>query len=115
MALDDDLMFIAEESGLEAYNGAPLLNLAIYFEDSDENAFTFPGFVSAYMNVYQARNESQLKSFASQITRNSNVYVLNMSASDMTFNDNGDYYYEMGYIQSGGYSIPLRYGKLTII
>jgi hypothetical protein len=115
MALDDDLMFIAEESGLECYNGSPVLNLAIYFEDQDGNAYPFAGYSSAYMNIYQSRGQTQLKGFTSQLTRNSNVIVLNMSASDMTFNDNGDYYYEIGYVQSGGYSIPLRYGKFSVI
>lgn len=115
MALDDDLTFIAEEDGLEVYNGVAILNLAIYFEDQDENPYLFPGYISAYMNVYQARGESQLKSFSTQITKNSNVLILNLSVSDMTFKDSGDYYFDLGFIQSGGYSIPLRFGKLTVI
>lgn len=115
MAIDDDLMFIAEEAGLEAYNGSPILNLAVYFEDQDGNAYPFAGYSSAYMNVFQARGQAQLKNFTNQITRNSNVLVLNFSTLDMTFNDAGDYYYELGYVQSGGYTIPLRYGKLTVI
>lgn len=114
MALDSDLTFIADNADLDAYNGVSILNLGIYFMNSDGTPFGFAGYISAYMNVFQARGESQLKSFTSQITRNANCFVLNLSVSDMTFPDNGKYYYEMGYIQSGGYQIPLRYGNLFI-
>lgn len=115
MALDNDLMFIGQEAPFEAYNGIAILNLSIVFQNSDETDFTFPGYVSAYFNIYQSRGESQLKSFASQIIRSSNVFILNLSVSDMTFADNGTYYYELGYIQSGGYAVPLRFGVFKAI
>ena len=70
MALDNDLMFIGEESDFGCYNRAAILNLAIYFQNSDGSDFTFPGYISAYMNVYQARGESQLKNFTTQLNRN---------------------------------------------
>lgn len=114
MALDDDLTFIAENSDFGIYNGIAILNLGIYFQNSDETDFSFPGYVSAYLNIYQSRNETLLKSFTTQISRSSSVLILNCSVSDMTFSSNGKYYYEMGYIQSGGYSIPLRYGDLIV-
>lgn len=114
MALDQDSLFIAQEGGLECYNGQALLNFIITVNNSDNTAFGFSGYISAFLNIYQSRNQTLLKSFINQISRNSNNLVLNCSSSDMTFNDNGTYYFELGFIQSGGYTIVLRYGVLTV-
>lgn len=114
MAIDQDLLFIAVEAGFEAYNKQSLLNFVITVNNSDDTPFPFPGYVSSYLNVYQSRDGSQLKGYSNQITRNSNNLVFNCSVSDMTFADNGKYYYELGFIQSGGYPVLLRYGVLII-
>jgi len=114
MALDDDLMFIAEEAELSCKNGQPILNLPIYFENSDGTDFPFPAYVSAYLNIYQGKGETLLKSYTSQLTRNSAIIVLNLSASDMTFGSFGKYYYELGYVYSGGYTVLLRFGNFTV-
>lgn len=108
--------FIAQEQGLSFYNGKAINDLAFTFlyDDEEETVFDFIGYVSAYLYVYDERNGQLLKSYTTQITRNSNVLVMNCSVSDMTFDDEGFYYYEMGYNRSG-YEIPLRYGKLKII
>lgn len=108
--------FIAQEQGLSFYNGKAINDLAFTFlyDDEEETIFDFIGYVSAYLYVYDERSGQLLKSYTNQITRNSNVLVMNCSVSDMTFDDEGFYYYEMGYNRSG-YEIPLRYGKLKII
>ena len=108
--------FIAEEQGLSFYNGKAVINLAFTFlyDDDDETVFDFAGYVSAYFYVYDERGEQLIKSFTSQITRNSNVLVMNCSVADMTFEDEGNYFYELGYNRSG-YECPLRYGKLKIV
>lgn len=108
--------FIAQEQGLSFYNGQAVIDQAYTFlyDDDEETVFDFIGYVSAFLYVYDERSGQLLKSFTSQITRNSNVLVMNCSVSDMTFDDEGFYYYEMGYNRSG-YEIPLRYGKLKIV
>jgi len=109
--------FIAHEQGLTFKNGKAVLNLAFTFlyDDTSETIFDFPGYVSAYFRAYDSFKQTQLlKNYTTQITRNSNVLVMNCSASDMTFDDANYYYYEMGYLNSG-YEVPLRYGQLLII
>jgi len=108
--------FIAEENGLTFYNGKAIIDLAFTFlyDDEVETIFDFYGYVSSYLYVYDERSGQLLKSFTDQITRNSNVLVLNCSVSDMTFDDPGNYYFELGYVSSG-YEIPLRYGKFKVI
>jgi hypothetical protein len=108
--------FIAEEQGLSFYNGKAVIDQAFTFlyDDEDETVFDFIGYVSAYLYVYDEREGQLLKSFTAQLSRNSNVLVLNASVSDMTFEDVGNYYYEMGYNRSG-YECPLRYGKLKVV
>jgi hypothetical protein len=108
--------FIAQEQGLSFYNGKAVIDLAFTFlyDDEEETVFDFIGYVSAYMYVYDDRSEQLLKSFTTQLTRNSNVIVMNCSISDMTFENTGTFYFELGYNRSG-YEIPLRYGKLKII
>lgn len=113
--------FIAAEECLEFYNGVALIDLSFEFlfldEDNDnaETAFGFDGYVSAYFKVYNERESGLMKDFANQLSRTTNFLIMNCSISDMTFEDLGKYYYEMGYIRSGGYEIPLRYGELKVI
>ena len=109
--------FIAQEQGLTFKNGKAILNLAftIFYDDAIETIFDFSGYVSAYFRVYDSAKQGQLlKNFTAQVTRNSNVMVMNCSVADMTFEDIGYYWYEMGYINSG-YEVAIRFGDLTII
>ena len=109
--------FIAQEQDLTFKNGKALLNLAftIVYDDETETIFTFPGYVSSYFRVYDTLRQTRLiKNYTAQVTRNSNVLVMNCSVSDMTFNEAGPYWYEMGYVSSG-YDVAIRYGKLLII
>ncbi len=112
-------VFIAEEKGLEFYNRKALINLemAFVYLDDEENEldFEFPDYVSAYFRVYESsKRVSLLKNFTSQITHSGNLLYYNCSVIDMTFEDYGKYYFELGY-NMNGYEIPLRFGELCII
>jgi len=110
--------FIAREEELMFYNKEALIDLAfvfVYDDGTDELDFDFIGYVSAYFRVYDGKKREQLiKDFSSQLTRNSSVLIMNCSVTDMTFEDHGPYFYEMGYNRSG-YETPLRFGKLLIL
>jgi len=111
--------FIAEENDLEFYNGRALLNLEMEFvycdDDGNELPFGFSGYTSSYFRVYNDdRREELVKSFVSQLTLNGNVIYFNCSVNDMTFEDQGPYYFEMGYNQSG-YEVPVRFGRLRMV
>lgn len=115
--MDSSRGFIAQEAPLTFYNGQALIDLAftILYDDEEETNFDFAGYVSAYFRAYDERGGQLLKNFVTQVTRNSNVLIMNCSVSDMTFEDLGtSYFFELGYNRSG-YEIPIRYGKLTII
>jgi hypothetical protein len=114
--MDISRTFIAQEAGLSFYNGKAIKDLTFTFlyDDEVETPFGFDGYSSAYMYVYDERLGQLLKSYINQLTRNSNVLVMNSSVADMTYDDNGTYYFELGYNRSG-YEVPLRYGKLKII
>lgn len=118
MAIERVYGFIAQNQDLIFYNGKAIIDLSIenVFDDEDETAFTFIGYSSSYMYIYDSEERNYLvKSFTTQITRNSNYQVINASESDMTFPDGpGKFYYELGYVTSGGYEIALRYGNLFI-
>lgn len=101
---------------MQSYNGQALLDLAIAYvlDDEDETIFTFPGYQSSFLYIYDERDGQLLKSFTSQVTRNSNVQVLNCSVADMTFDETGKRYYELGY-NSSGYEIVLRFGNWFVL
>jgi hypothetical protein len=107
--------FVAQEAPLEFRNGVALLNLAftIVYDDDDETAFNFAGYNSSYFRVYDERGGQLIKNFSTQVTVSTNVMVMNCSVLDMTFENLGKYYFELGYNRSG-YEIPVRYGDLTI-
>jgi len=106
--------FWGKDENLFFINRQPLLNQVFSFFYEDETIFDFPGYASAFFRVYDEREEQLIKSFSVQITRNSNNLVFNCSVSDMTFQDLGKYWYEMGY-SNGGYEIILRFGKLQVV
>jgi hypothetical protein len=119
--------FIAENKNITFYNGIALLNFYFTFfynedgelkselnVDNGNDAFLFAGYSSGYMSIYDERNGQLIKTFTTQITRNSNKLVFNCSVSDMTFENLGNYFYEIGYVMSG-YDRPLNYGDVKII
>lgn len=112
-------LFDGEEKPIIIYNGKAIINLAMSFFDQDcvsgeevDGDFAFPGFASAYMRINNERLGRLIKTFV--LTRSGNELVLNVNASDMTFDDNGTYYYEIGY-SDGVYEYTLAYGKATVI
>lgn len=127
MAINRTYGFEGVEASLTFYNGQAVLNLPIYYYtlateyDHDDqidgeyvNEYPFSGYTSSFMNVYDSEERNTLvKSFTTQVTRNSNAQVINASVSDMTFDQNGTFYYELGYVRSG-YDIVLRFGPLFI-
>lgn len=109
-------LFDAVDEPLEVYNGQAIIDKAIEFftEECDvETDFAFPGYLSSYFRVFNERLGREIKDIA--LSQSGASLVINASALDMTFEDNGVYYYEIGYVQTGGYEIVLRYGKLTVI
>jgi len=106
--------FIAQEQGLSFYNAKAIIDLTFTFvyDDTDETVFGFDGYVSSYLYIYDERRGQLLKSYS--LSRSANVLILNASVADMTFDDPGTYFFELGYNRSG-YEMPLRYGKLSII
>lgn len=127
MAINRTYGFEAVEESITFYNGQAVLNLPIYYytlateaDHDDEidgefvDEYPFSGYASSFLNIYDSDERNTLvKSFTSQVTRNSNAQVLNLSVSDMTFDQNGTYYFELGYVRSG-YDIVLRFGQLFI-
>lgn len=110
-------IFDAEERPLDIFNEVAIIDLAMSFftdECGDDEDFTFPNYSSAYFRVYNERLGRRIKNITN-IARSGNELILNASVLDMTFEDNGRYYYEIGYVQTGGYEFPLRYGVATVI
>lgn len=110
-------LFEAKEYPLIIYNGQAVIDMAFRFFEVDEctgeeTDFDFPGYVSSYFRVYNERNGRLLLSLS--LTRSGARLIFNGSISDMTFEDNGNYYYEIGYVNSG-YEQALRYGTLKVI
>lgn len=70
---------------------------------------------SYFLTIYDERSGNIIKDFTTQLTRSSDSLYLNASVSDMTFDDLGKYYYEIGYVRSGGYEEILQYGTATVI
>ena|SRR6187551_1829041 len=113
-------LFEGKEYQLVTYNGQAAINRAFRFFTVidcadipyEEIDFDFPDFVSAHFRVYSERDGRLLKDLV--MTQYGTYLILNASVSDMTFEDLGPYYYEIGY-NRGGYEVALRYGKLLVI
>lgn len=122
MSIIINRIFDAEERPLQIFNGVAVIDLVFAFtvgEDCQclngtEEDFTFPNFASAYFRVYNERLGRRIKNITT-LTQSGNSLVMNASVLDMTFDTNGRYYYEVGYVQTGGYEFPLRYGQATVI
>lgn len=114
-------LFDGVEKPLKMYNGQAVLDYDIEFYteecdddlDEEEVDFTFPSYASSYMRIYNERSGRLLKTIS--LSRSGSSLVINASADDMTLDDKGKYYYEIGYVQTGGYEIVLMYGPYTAI
>lgn len=117
MALENTILSPdGNEKDLKVYNAHPLIDYPIEFiYEDDETGYAFTGFSSAFFRVYDSRQMKRIKNFTNQVSRNSNFLVLNCSVTDMTFSNRGRYYYEIGYVRSGGYDIVLQFGELQVI
>lgn len=112
-------LFDGVEGELVVYNAQAIidLDLSFYTEECDddllveEEDFTFPGYESSYLRVYNERSGRLIKNIA--LSRSGSSLIVNASVLDMTFEDEGKYYYEVGYV-SNGYDQVLKYGKLTV-
>lgn len=117
MALEVTQTFFGEQDEIKVKNREALIDVAIVclYDDEDETDFDFPGYESAYFRVYDGIDQKRVKNFTSQVARSAQTLILNCSESDMSFNRRGKYYYEIGYVRSGGYEMVLRYGDLIVI
>lgn len=109
-------LFDGVEEPMEVYNQIAIIDKAIEFftEECDvETDFTFPSYVSSYFRVFNERLGREIKDIA--LTQSGSSLIINASALDMTFDNTGKYFYEIGYVQTGGYEVPLRYGNLRVI
>lgn len=118
MPIINTRLFNAKEYNLVIYNRQAIINKAFRFysevscPDYEEIDFDFPDFVSAYFRVYNERLGRLVLDLVP--TRSGPYLIVNASLADGTFEDLGNYFYEIGY-NSGGYELALRYGKLEVI
>lgn len=113
-------LFEAKEYSFVLYNGQAVVDRAFRFYTVvdcadlpyEEIDFDFPDYVSSYFRVYNERSGRVILDVA--LTLNAPYLVLTANPSQMTFEDNGNYYYEVGYVK-GGYEQALRYGTLQVI
>ena len=112
--------FQAKEYTLVIYNGQALINKAFQFFTVvdcvdlpyEEIDFDFPEINGAYFRIYNERLGRLVMTLTP--VQSGPYLIVNASVADMTFEDNGDYYYEVGYLR-GSYEQALRYGKLQVI
>lgn len=110
-------LFEGKEYPLIIYNEKAVVDMAFRFYseeicDGTETEFDFPNYTSSYLRIYDERLGRLIKELA--LSQTSSLLIANFSVLDMTFEDNGNYYYEMGYVM-GVYEQPLRYGQLTVL
>lgn len=120
MQMVNTRLFQAKEYPLQIFNRQALINKAFRFYTVvcasdlpyEEIDFDFPDYVSSYLRIYNERLGRLVLDLA--LTQSGPYLIANASVSDMTFEDNGNYYYEVGYSR-GGYEQALRYGTVKIL
>jgi hypothetical protein len=113
-------LFEGKEYSLQIYNGQAIIDRAFRFYTVidcegypyEEIDFDFPDYVSSFFRVFNERSGRQILDLA--MSQSGAYLILNASVSEATFEDNGNYYYEVGY-SKGGYEQVLRYGTLNVI
>lgn len=112
-------LFDGEEKHLEVFNQQAIQNLQLEFfvdtdcdaeQDTDEDDYSFPGYLSSYLRVFNERLGTEIKDIA--LSRSGGSLIVNASVADMTFDPGGNYWYEIGY--NNGYDIVLSYGILKV-
>lgn len=108
-------LFQATEYKMEMFNNQPIIDIGFQFyylaDCGDETDFDFPNYVSSYMKIYNERLGRTVKTIP--LERNGNILMI--YSTDTSFESEGNYYYEVIYVMSGGYEIVLRYGLLQVI
>jgi len=120
MPIVNTRLFNAKEYPLVIYNRQALINKAFRFYTVidcvdlpyEEIDFDFPEYVSSYLRIYNERLGRLILDI--DLDRSGPYLIGNASLSDMTFEDLGEYFYEVGYSR-GGYDQALRYGTVEII
>lgn len=109
------------EENLQIYNAQALINFAIRFFTVvdcppdipyEEIPFDFPDYASSFMRVYNERDGRLIKTYS--LSRDNEYLIINENATDMTFDNLGNYYYEVGYVRAV-YDQVLRYGTLNVL
>lgn len=114
MSVLNTRLFQAQEYKLELYNNQAIIDIGFEFVLDDcgtETDFDFPDYVSSFLRVFNERLGRRIKNIP--LTRNGNTLFI--YSEDTDFDDNGKYYYEVGYLMSGGYEIVLRFGTLIVL
>ncbi len=114
-------LFEGKEYPLTIYNGQAVIDRAFRFYTVldcadvpyEEFDFDFPDYVSSYLRVFNERSGREIMDLPMSRGADGRL-VINASAEQMTFEDNGNYYYEIGYSRNG-YEQALRYGTLSVI
>jgi protease II len=113
-------LFEGKEYPLVIYNGQAIINRAFRFYTVvdcidlpyEEIDFDFPDYASSYLRVFNEKDGRFIIEIS--LSRDGSYLIVNASASDMTFDDLGNYYYEVGYVR-GVYEQALRFGTLSVI
>lgn len=113
-------LFEGKEYSLQVYNGQALINRAFRFYTVvdcadlpyEEIDYDFPDYASSFLRVYNERDGRLIKTFA--LSQDGPYLIANVGVSDMTFDNLGNYYYEVGYVRAV-YDQVLRYGTLNVI
>lgn len=113
-------LFEGKEYTLQVYNGQALVNRAFRFYTVvdcleipyEEIDYDFPDYVSSYLRIYNERDGRLIKTFA--LEQSGPYLIANVGVSDMTFDNLGNYYYEIGYVRAV-YDQVLRYGTLNVL
>jgi hypothetical protein len=112
-------LFDGVEKDIVIYNGQAIVNLEVQYYteqcdtdiEEDEEDFTFPGYASSYLRIFNERNGRELKDIS--LSQSGSSLIINASVADMIFEDNGVYYYEIGYVNVV-YEQVLQYGKAIV-
>jgi len=107
-------IFQSNNKNIELYNGDPILGVAcvFYYDDcGTQTDFDFPDFISANLVVYNERLGTVLKTIP--LTRDGSSLIVN--STDTDFDENGNYFYEINYLASGGYNRNLAFGMFTVL
>jgi hypothetical protein len=112
--------FIAQEKELFFYSGKAVLNKRHGFFGRFRTPWNFSAATGFTFKIWEEREDGYLMIDWTSPTNltlsatNTNEIILNAPASDTAI-ERGNYYYEIEYIISGGYSILIGYGRAVFI